>query len=114
MSRTAHGTTTVTLGAQSFELKPTLKAVRGIERHFGGIAPAMGELNQLKLSAIAAVLLIGSGKDFKPKDIEALEEQVFEVGIADVNPQVIPYVVALLNPAGKTKEELEAEAAAGN
>ncbi|MBO2891182.1 MULTISPECIES: hypothetical protein [Pseudomonas] len=114
MSRTAHGTTVITVGAETFELKPTLKAVRGIEARFGGIAPAIGELNQLKLSAIAAVLLIGSGKDFKPKDIEALEEQVFEAGISDVNPQVVPYVVALLNPAGKTKAELEAEAGKGN
>lgn len=114
MSKTTHGITLVTVGEETFELKPTLKAVRGIEARFGGIGPAIGELNHLKTSAIAAVLLIGSGQDFKPKDIEALEEQIFEAGIAEVNPQVVRYVVALLNPGGKSKAELDAEAESGN
>ena len=113
MSKTTHGVTTITVGTQIFELKPTLKAVRNIEARFGGISPAIVELNQLKTSAIAAILLIGSGQDFKPKDIEALEEEIFEAGIREVNPQVIPYVLALLNPGGKSKEELEAAASAG-
>ncbi|AVH37025.1 hypothetical protein AL532_12175 [Pseudomonas monteilii] len=114
MSKTTHGITTITVGQQTFELKPTLKAVRNIETRFGGIGPAIGELSHLKPSAIAAVLLIGSGQDFKPKDIEALEEQVFEAGIREVNPQVVTYLTNLLNPGGKSKDELDAEVAPGN
>lgn len=114
MSKTTHGTTDVTIGTETFTLKPSLKAVRNIEAYFGGISPAIGQLGQLKTSAIAAVVLIGTGQDFKPKDIEAMEEKIFEAGIREVNPQVLPYVTNLLNPGGKSKEELEASAKSGN
>ncbi|KAF1310963.1 hypothetical protein BLX42_11305 [Pseudomonas sp. SG-MS2] len=114
MSKTTHGITLVTVGEETFELKPTLKAVRNIESRFGGIGPAIGELGQLRTSAIASVLLIGSGQDFKPKDVVALEEKIFEAGIREVNPQVVAYVSNLLNPGGKSKAELDAEAESGN
>jgi len=111
MSKTSHGVTKVTLGDDELTLSATLKNVRSIEQRFGGLAPALHELtHKINLNSLATVILIGSGRDYKSKDIAAMEEQIYEAGINKVNPQVVPYLVALLNPSGKSEEEL-AEAA---
>lgn len=56
----------------------------------------------------------GAGLSTKPKDLEVLEEQIFEAGLGNVAPEVIPYLLSALNPAAKDEEEVEKEAAAGN
>ncbi|ASN71518.1 hypothetical protein 9F2_12 [uncultured Caudovirales phage] len=114
MSKTNHGTTYVVVGDDKHELRLTLKAVKGIEARFGGLAPALHEVQKLSLGATAAVIAIGSGMSTKPKDIEALEEQIFDAGLGNVAPEVLPYLLSALNPAGKSDEEVEKEAAAGN
>lgn len=114
MSKTNHGTTFVVVGDDKYELRLTLKAVKGIEARFGGLAPALLEVQKLSLGAVASVIAIGAGLSTKPKDIEALEEQVFDAGLGNVAPEVIPYLLSALNPAGKTDEEVEKEAASGN
>lgn len=114
MSKTDHGTTEVKMGDDTYILKPTLKAVKAIEQRFGGISPAISALGSLNISALAMVIAIGAGLNYKPKDLEVIEEAIFEAGIREVNPQAVPYLVALLNPAGKSEEEIEAASAAGN
>jgi len=119
MSKTSHGTTKVTIGDEALTLIGNLKAVRNIEKRFGGLAPALNELtHRVSLSSLATVVLIGAGRDYKPKDVEAMEEQIYDAGISNVNPQVIPYLTAMLNPGGKSDDELaeaaEAAEKAGN
>lgn len=113
MSKTNHGTTVVTVGGEEYTLNFTLKAVKGLENRFGGLAPALQEIQKLQISAVASVIAIGSGKEYKRKELEELEEAIFEAGIGEVSPQVVPYLLALLNPAAKKAEELE-KAAEGN
>lgn len=114
MSKTNHGNTYVIVGDDKHELRLTLKAVKGIEARFGGLAPALHEVQKLSLSATAAVIAVGAGLSTKPKDLEVLEEQIFEAGLGNVAPDVIPYLLSALNPAAKDEEEVEKEAAAGN
>lgn len=114
MSKTDHGTTEITVGADTYTLKPTLKVVKALEQRFGGISPAITSLQSLNISALALVIAIGAGLNYKPKDLEVIEEAIFEAGLKEVNPQVVPFLVALLNPAGKSEKELEAAAEAGN
>ena len=109
-SNTSHGTVVVTAGDITFTLKPTLRAFRDIQRHFGGVIDAMQSLGHANISTIALIVAAGTGVDTgKRKDVEAVEEQIFEAGFSAVSSQVLPYLQALLNPAGKTNEEIEKE-----
>lgn len=114
MSKTDYGTTDVEISNKTYTLKFTLKAVRGIERHFGGIQGAMQELFKVNLSSLALIIALAAGLDYKRKDLEALEEAIFDEGLAQVNPQVIKYISKLLNPSAKSDEELEEAEASGN
>ncbi|WP_438282299.1 hypothetical protein [Pseudomonas alabamensis] len=109
MSKTNHGTIIVEAGTESFTLKPTLRAVRTLENRFGGLLPAMQQLGAANLTATAYIIAAGAGIDLnKRKELEAVEEAVFEGGVNKVGAQVLPFVKALLNPGGKTDDELEA------
>lgn len=114
MSKTDHGTTFVNVGEEKYELKFTLKAVKGIEARFGGLAPAFQQLQVLNFAATAAVIAIGAGLSTKPKDLEALEEAIWDAGIGVVVPEVMPYLTAMLNPSARSAEEIEPEAEQGN
>lgn len=117
MSKTNHGTVVIAAGDITFTLKPTLRAFRDINRHFGGVIDAMQALGHANISTIALIVAAGTGVDTgKRKDVETVEEQIFEAGFSTVSSQVLPFLQALLNPAGKTDEEIkkESEEASGN
>lgn len=114
MSKTDHGTTFVNVGEEKYELKFTLKAVKGIEARFGGLAPAFQQLTALNFSAASAIIAIGAGLSTKPKDLEALEEAIWDAGIGQVVPEITPYLTAMLNPSARSAEEVEPEAEQGN
>ncbi len=114
MSKTDHGTTFVNVGEEKYELKFTLKAVKGIEARFGGLGPAYESIRALNVSATAAIIAIGAGLSTKPKDLEALEDDIFNAGLAVVNPEILPYLTAMLNPSARNADEAEAEAEQGN
>jgi len=115
MSKTSHGTIEIKAGSNTYSLKPSLRAVRSIEGRFGGLLPAMQVVGAANLSGIAFVIAAGSGVDTgKRKEVEAVEEAVFEGGVDEVGSQVLPFLRALLNPGGKSKEELEQDAESGN
>ncbi|MGH8418042.1 MAG: hypothetical protein ACRER8_12285 [Pseudomonas sp.] len=115
MSKTNHGTVEVTVGEETFTLKPTLKAMKAIEGRFGGILPAMQSVGSANLSAISFIIAIGTGVNLAKKGaVDPIEEAVFEAGLGEVGSQVIPYLTGFLNPAGKTEAELEAQAESGN
>jgi hypothetical protein len=107
MSKTDHGATEVVVGSEIYSLAFTLKAVKRIEQRFGGIAPALQEVQKLQLGAAAAVIAAGAGLTLKPKEVEALEEEIYEAGIGEVTPPLIQFLIALLNPAAKTAADLE-------
>lgn len=115
MSKTNHGTVEVTLGDDTFTLKPTLKAMKAIENRFGGILPAMQSLGTANLSTTAFIIAVGTGVNLAKKGAaDAIEEAVFEEGIDSAGSQVLPYLRGFLNPAGKSEAELEAQAESGN
>lgn len=115
MSKTNHGTVEVTVGKQTFTLKPTLKAMKAIEGRFGGILPAMQSVGSANLSSVSFIIGIGTGVNLSKKGaLDPIEEAVFEEGLNEVGGQVITYLTGFLNPAGKTEAELEAQAESGN
>jgi len=115
MSKTNHGTVDVTVGEETFTLKPTLKAMKAIEGRFGGILPAMQSVGAANLSTVCFIIAVGAGVNLTKKGaLDPIEEAVFEAGLNEVGSQVIPYLSGFLNPAGKTDAELEAQVESGN
>ena len=110
MSKTDHGTVEVNVGADTYILSFNLKAVKRIERVFGGILPAMQEVQKFNLGAVTQVIAAGAGLALKPKEVEDLEESVYDAGIISVTPPLIEFLSALLNPAAKAAEQLDAAA----
>ena len=107
MSMTDHGTVDVEVGSEIYTLNFNLKAVRSIERFFGGIGPALAELQKFSITTAAKVIIAGANLTLKPKEVEALEEEIYDHGVGEVTVPLITFIVALLNPAAKTEEELE-------
>ena len=108
MSKTDHGTVDVQIGTELYTLAFTLKAVKRIEKFFGGILPAMHEVQKFSLNAATQVIIAGAGLALKPSGVEELEEEIYDAGIISVTPPLIEYLGALLNPAAKTAEQQEA------
>ena len=104
-SKTQYGKTIVAIGEFEFELTPNLDAVRKIEGRFGGLRPALDALGNLSVEACAFVIAAGAG--LTPKETKELPDAVFEAGVAEVTAQVVPFVVALLNPSQAKAEESE-------
>ncbi len=98
MSKTLHGTTTITLGDESYELLPTLAAVRAIEARFGGLRGAVQAITSLSVEGCAAIIAAGAG--LAGKHAEAVEEQVWQTGVVEVSVQLNKYLAALYNPRG--------------
>lgn len=102
-SKTQYGKTIVAIGEFEFELTPNLDAVRKIEGRFGGLRPALDALGSLSIDACSVVIAAGAG--LTPKEAKELPDAVFEAGVAEVTAQVVPFVVALLNPSQAKAEE---------
>lgn len=115
MSKTNHGTVVVDAAGTTYNLICNLRAVRAIQNQFGGLLPAYTAIGSANLSAIAFIVAAGAGIDTtKRKEVEKVEEAVFAGGVNTVGSQVIPFIRALLNPGGKTDDELEEASAEGN
>jgi hypothetical protein len=117
MSRTNHGTIEIVAENTTLTLKPTLRALREIDRRFGGVTSAMQVLATANMTSTAMIIAIGAGIDAgKRKELEAVEEVVFEVGLSAASSQALDFLKALTNPSGKTTQELEEEneASSGN
>lgn len=106
-SKTLYGKTIVIVGEFEFELQPTLDAVRKIEQRFGGLRPALDGLAALSVDAVSHVISAGAG--LNTKEAKEVPDAVFAAGVGDVTAQVVPFVVALLNPS-----QAKAEEASGN
>ncbi len=103
MSATARGTTIISVGDKEITLKPTLDAVRKIEARFGGLRAALESTSALSIDATCHIIAAGAG--LKPDAVKDLPEQVFQAGVGTVAPQLVPYVVFLLNPSYKDAED---------
>lgn len=98
MSKTLHGTVEISLGDETYVLKPTLGAVRAIEAHFGGLRGAAQAINLMSVDGCAAIVVGGAG--LSGKDAETIAEKVWQAGVLDVSIKLNAYLVALYNPRG--------------
>lgn len=105
MSKSLYGQFTVSLADNDYTLIPTLEAVRKIESRFGGLRPALDALQALSVEGTSHI--IAAGANLTAKQTAQLQEEVFAAGIGEVTVQVVPYVVALLNPGKSRGDEAE-------
>lgn len=103
MSKTTRGTVIIALGDKELTLKPTLDAVRKIEARFGGLRGALQAAGELSIEATSHIIAAGAG--LKPDAAKALPEQVFQAGVSDVSPQLVPYILFLMNPSQKDEAD---------
>jgi len=111
---TDYGSTFVVIGDDKYELQFTLKAVKAIDTQFKGLINALQSVNLMSPQAVAAVITFGAGLSTKQQAVEALEWAIIRAGVSNIASEVTPYLMAMLNPAQKTPEEIEREAEAGN
>lgn len=111
---TDYGTTYVVIGDDKYELKFNLKAVKAIDTHFNGLLNAVNAIGRLSPQSLGAVITFGAGLSTKKEVVEELEWAITRAGVSNVLLQVNPYLMAMLNPAQKTEEQIEKEAEAGN
>lgn len=97
-----HGELVIELNGAVYELRPTLKAMKRIQSRFNGLRGAMEALSLLNVEHVAAI--IAAGTDAQPRDIAAIEENVFAHGIGQATEQVVPFVTALISPRAATEE----------
>ena len=98
MSKTLYGTFDIKLDDETYNLKPTLAAVRAIESYFGGLRGASQAINALSIDGCAVIIAAGAG--LTGKDAEPIAEQVWQAGVIDVSIQLNAYLAALYNPKG--------------
>ncbi len=92
-------TVTIELNGKEYDLKPTLNAVRKIQRRFGGLRGALESLTQLNTEHIAHIVAAGAGVG--AREINDLEEDVFQEGAGSAVEQVSPFISLLLDPKGE-------------
>lgn len=105
MSKTDRGTTVVAVGEKEYTLACNLKVVKRIEAAAGSLMAAYNDVQSCKLTRIAQIVALGSGQTPKPKELEALEEEIFQAGILEVMAPVRDYLAVLVNPSLKDADD---------
>jgi len=103
MSKTLHGEVELVVGESTYVLKPTLAAVRAIERQFGGLRGALEVTRALSVEGCAAIIAAGAGVN--EKAAAQLVQDVWQTGVLTVSVPVAAYVAALYNPRGGEPEQ---------
>jgi len=95
MSKIDSGQVEVDCGEQTYTLKPTVKALRNINRRYGDFRTAIERVMRADFDAIAYV--VQEGASLSKKQAEEMQEQVFAAGIFDVAEPVANYLTILAN-----------------
>ncbi|WP_145155561.1 gene transfer agent family protein [Pseudomonas oryzihabitans] len=98
MSKTLRGNVDLEIDGETYQLRPTLAAVRAIEARFGGLRGAAAGLHGTSVDAVA--IIIAAGANLTEKQAEALPEKVWQHGVATLVPEVYKFLGALYNPRG--------------
>lgn len=100
MSKTLHGNIDIVIDGNTYQLRPTLAAVRAIEARFGGLRGAASALHAVSVDG--AAFIIAAGANLTDKQAEGLPEAVWQEGVAAMTPLLNDYLAALYNPRGGT------------
>jgi hypothetical protein len=111
MSKLNAGEVEITLNGETRVLKPTLKAITGMSRYFGGLLKGVEQLRSGDIDAAAAVISFGLG--LPDKESRKMPDKVAENGLTDgLTPALITFV-GICSNGGKPLSDSEEEADAG-
>ncbi len=88
--------------AQTYVLRPSLKAATSVNRAFGGFVGAYQKIAGYDFDAFVTVLRAGLGKQVNP---DAVPEIVFATGLAGLIEPVARYITLLRNGGRPEGEE---------
>lgn len=114
MSRADYGIVELELDGKQYELRPTLAALRKIARKYSipgdtsrGLRPAIESCSSLDPDQMAEIIAIAA--DIEQGKAKKLPDAIFNAGIVNVLPKVTEYLLLLLDPTGKNRDDLEDE-----
>jgi hypothetical protein len=100
------GETLLTIGDETYVLRPTMRKHEVISRRFGGLAKARQALQDEDFDAI--VFLIRTGSDMPDRDAKGLNDKVWSNGInIDLLLPLYKYVAILNNGGHPLPDEIE-------
>lgn len=109
------GEVSITLGDDTYILRPTLNAIRTLSRAHGGLRPALQTLFNQEFDGVVSIIKIGAG--IPDRDEKALAAKVYAAGMNDATLMpLVDYLKILLN-GGKNPpadDALPTEEAEGN
>lgn len=88
-------TTTVEIGDRTYELVCNRRAMKKISRKTGGLIPAMQAVANVNYDTIVAIIAAGAGLD--AKETTALDEALYDHGVAETIEPVSKYLDLLFN-----------------
>lgn len=91
------------VGGETYLLRPTLGAMRKINREFDSLVDAMLRVKKVDFNAIC--FIASAGADHTSKQADQLAESIFEGGVMNAIPAVTEYLGVLMNPTGDDEEE---------
>jgi hypothetical protein len=95
MSKIDAGQVEVDCGEETYTLKPTVKALRNINRRYGDFRTAIERVMRADFDAITYI--IAEGASLSKKQAEAMQEQAFAAGLFNVSEPVAEYLSTLSN-----------------
>lgn len=101
------GTMEIELNGKTYELVASPKAMKNINRAFGGLGVAFQSIQNMDVEAIETILRAGLTRR---SDAEDLENDIFAAGLAKAVKPAVEFLVMVQN-GGRTAEEVEQEAA---
>ncbi len=102
--------TLVTLGEDSYNLRPTLGAAIAINRAFGGLQPALDRIVAVDITALATVIAAGTS-DVSEASVKRIVEGVFVHGPGRLVAPLSNYVLTLADAGRSAAKPSDGEAA---
>ena len=77
--RVGSGDIVLTLDESKYIMKPSLRAMQGISREFGGLQPASSRVLAMDIEAITRIVMLGAG--LTQRGAEGLSEKIWRTGL---------------------------------
>lgn len=96
MANLNDGEVSLTLGDETYILRPTLNAIRTLSRAHGGLRPALQTLFNQEFDGVVSIIKIGAG--VPDRDEKALAAKVYAAGMNDATLMpLVEYLKVLMN-----------------
>ena len=107
------GCVDITLGAETYTLRPTLAAQNNISRRLGGLTEAHKLVIGQNIEAMATIIQFGLGWEPDDKRVKKLPGMIYAAGAVKLILHLTEYLASLMN-GGRRPSREEDQADEGN